>query len=145
MTTHEQLDQPGRQKTILLCQQKGYQWEEPTNKYLAYDGIVICHNKKYIVEIKDRGLECARYKELFLEKDKYERLKNWKTKLDAAGIFYINWIGTNAYIFNLDDPTLIGEPQKKYMNRVTAYSRKEKVEKEVYLLEKNKAHLYCLT
>lgn len=138
------LDKPGRDKTKKLCEKLGYKWGEPDNEKLAYDCYFIYKGKKYLVEIKDRNPEYDKYDELILEVDKYNRVENWKNRLNANGCYYINWFGDKCYIFNLDDSYITEHKDRKIMNRVTAASRVDKCYKDVYLVDKNKAKIYYL-
>lgn len=140
----KKLDKPGRDKFIKLCNKSGLEYFEPSNEKLAYDCGFIYHGKKYIVELKDRSPKYEIYDELILEKDKAERLLKWKDKLGAAATYYVNWFGKRAYIFKIDESILDYKVTKKWMNAVTAESRDNKIEKEVYLLPKATAKVFEL-
>ena len=138
------LDKPGREKFIQLCKKLNLQYGEPENDKLAYDCYIIYKGKKYIIELKDRDPKCEHYDEYILEKDKYERVIAWKERLGAAGAYYCNWFGNNAYLFNLEDPRITENPSKKWMNAVTAMSTSNKIEKQIYLINKSIATKYTL-
>lgn len=138
------LDKPGREKFIQLCKKLNLQYGEPENEKLAYDCYIIYKGKKYIIELKDRDPKCEQYDEYILEKDKYERVIAWKERLGAAGAYYCNWFGNTAYLFNLENPTITEKPSKKWMNAVTALSTSNKIEKQIYLINKSIAAKYTL-
>lgn len=134
---YKRLDKPGRDKFKRLCEECGLVYHEPENNKLAFDCWFEGMGYNWLVEIKDRGPEAVGYQELVLEKDRYERLANWVNKTGAAGAFYVNWIGDTAYIFDLRDPRTLTRPRTMYMNAVTAVSRCNKINKEVYMLDKS--------
>lgn len=138
------LDKPGREKFIQLCKKLNLQYGEPENKKLAYDCYIIYKGKKYIIELKDRDPKCEQYDEYILEQDKYERVMAWKERLGAAGAYYCNWFGNTAYLFNLENPTITEHPSNKWMNAVTALSTSNKIEKQIYLINKSIAAKYTL-
>lgn len=138
------LDKPGRDKFIQLCKQLNLQYGEPANDKLAYDCYIIYKGKKYIIELKDRDPKYEQYNEYILEKDKYERVMTWKERLGAAGAYYCNFFGNKAYLFNLEDKRITNKPSKQYMNAITAKSRTEKIEKEIYLINKEIATTYII-
>ena len=136
------LDKPGREKFIKLCKQLNLQYGEPENEKLAYDCYIIYKGKKYIIELKDRDPKYEQYDEYILEQDKYERVMAWKERLGAAGAYYCNWFGNKAYLFNLEDKRITEHPAKQWMNAITAKSRTEKVEKEIFYINKSIATTY---
>jgi hypothetical protein len=138
------LDKPGREKFIQLCKQLNIQYVEPENDKLAYDCYIIYKGKKYIIELKDRDTKYEHYDEYILEQDKYERVMAWKERLGAAGAYYCNWFGNKAYLFNLEDPRITEHPAKQWMNAITAKSRNEKVEKEIFYINKSIATVYII-
>lgn len=138
------LDKAGRDKFIQLCRKLGLQYGEPENEKLAYDCYIIYKGKKYIIELKDRDPKYEHYDEYILEKDKYERVIKWKERLGAAGAYYCCWFSDTAYLFNLEDPRITENPSKKWMNAVTALSTSNKVEKQIYLINKSIAAKYTL-
>ena len=138
------MDKPGREKFMQLCKQLNLQYGEPENEKLAYDCYIIYKGKKYIIELKDRDPKCEQYDEYILEKDKYERVMAWKERLGAAGAYYCNWFGEKAYLFNLEDPRITEHPAKQWMNAITAKSRTEKIEKEIFYINKSFATVYNL-
>lgn len=159
MTNLEQnikaLDKPGREKFIQLCKKLNLQYDpsgkcqliqygEPENDKLAYDCYIIYKGKKYIIELKDRDPKYEHYDEYILEQDKYERVIKWKERLGAAGAYYCNWFGDKAYLFNLEDPRITEHPAKQWMNAVTAMSTSNKIEKQIYLINKSIATKYTL-
>jgi len=138
------LDKPGRDKFKQLCNKLGYIYSEPANEKLAYDAMISYKGKNYVIEIKNRSLDCEKYDTLFLEQDKYYRVQAWKDRLNADGAYYVNWIGDTAYIFNLDDEQTTKTLEKKWMNSVTAKSRTQKIQKNVYIINKDLATVYNL-
>lgn len=141
---YKRLDKPGRDKFKRMCEECGLVYHEPENEKLAFDCWFEGQGYNWLVEIKDRGPEAAGYQELVLEKDRYERLAACVNKTGAAGAFYVNWIGDTAYIFDLRDPRTTTRPGTMYMNAATAVSRCNKVNKEVYMLDKSWAVVYKL-
>lgn len=135
----KELDTQGRMKMKRLCEQLNLGYAEPTNKKLAYDCYISYRGKIYIVELKDRDPRYEQYDELILEQDKYNRVKSWEKRLNAAGSFYINFFGDTAYIFNLNDDRVTQKPDKRWMNAVTVESRKKKTLKAIYLVDKKYA------
>lgn len=138
------LDKPGRDKTKKLIDLLGYTWGEPDNEKLSYDCYFIYKGRQYLVEIKDRKPEYEKYDEFILEQDKYERIMKWKERLGAAGCYYINWFGNRCYIFNLEDDYIKNKPSKQWMNAVTAESTTNKIQKDIYLIDKTKAKTIIL-
>ena len=141
---YKRLDRPGRDKFKRMCEECGLVYHEPDNDRLAFDCWFEGQGYNWLVEIKDRGPEAAGYRELVLEKDRYERLANWVNKTSCAGAFYVNWIGDTAYIFDLRDPRTTTRPGTMLMNAATAVSRCNKISKEVYMLDKSWAVVYTL-
>lgn len=142
MNAIEKLDKPGRDKTVALLTKRGFHYEEPPKKTLAYDlKFYDNNNNLYLIEIKNRSLKCKEYDDLFLEVDKYERLQNWKLKLGAKAVYYFNWIGDEVYIFNIDDKTTTERKVAQYMNAAT-YKSTAKIKKEVFLLSKKDAKVF---
>ena len=141
----KKLDKPGRDKFIKLCETLNLEYGEPENEKLSYDCFIIYKGKKYLVELKDRDPKYEQYDDLILEQDKYNRIMNWKNKLGAAGAYYCNWFGNNAYLWNLDKKCITAKPAKKWMNKITAASREEKVEKDIFYINKTDAVKYTLT
>lgn len=140
----KKLDKPGRDKTKRLIESLGYEFKEPTNEKLAYDCYFTYEGKLYLIEIKDRKPEYEKYDEFILEVDKYERLKKWKAKLNAAGIYYLNWFGNKCFIFNLEDDYITDNRTTQWMNARTAESRTNKIPKDVYLIQKAKAKIFSI-
>lgn len=138
------LDKPGRDKFIQLCNKLNLTYGEPQNEKLAYDCYIIYKGKKYIIELKDRDPKYEQYDEYILEKDKYERVMAWKERLGASGAYYCNFFGNKAYLFNLEDVRITNHPSKQFMNAITAKSRTEKIEKEIYLINKEIATTYVI-
>ena len=137
------LDRPGREKFKAMCQYYGWEYGEPANDRLAYD----CwfrdkEGRLYIVEIKDRDPKYEQYRELVLEQDRYERIVNWYQRTGAYGAFYVNFIGEKAYIFDLGEPYITQKPSVMMMNAYTAKSRKQKISKAVYMLDKDRAYTW---
>lgn len=143
-SNYKSLDKPGRDKFKMLCEDYGWKYGEPQNDRLAFDCWFEAKGYNWLVEIKDRGPEAAGYQELVLEKDRYERIANWVERTGAAGAFYVNWIGDTAYIFDLREPRTVSRPRTMLMNAATAVSRQRKVNKEVYMLDKEWAIVYEL-
>ena len=141
----KKLDKPGRDKFIKLCETLNLEYGEPENEKLSYDCFIIYKGKKYLVELKDRDPKYEQYDDLILEQDKYNRIMNWKNKLGAAGAYYCNWFGNNAYLWNLDKKCITAKPAKKWMNKITAASREEKVEKDIFYINKSDAVKYTLS
>ena len=141
----KKLDKPGRDKFIKLCETLNLEYGEPENEKLSYDCFIIYKGKKYLVELKDRDPKYEQYDDLILEQDKYNRIMNWKNKLGAAGAYYCNWFGNNAYLWNLDKKCITAKPAKKWMNKITAASREEKVEKDIFYINKTDAVKYTLS
>ena len=135
----KELDLPGREKFKLLCEKLGVEFGEPSNEKLAYDCYIIRNGKKYLVELKDRNPKLEERDEYFLEVYKYDCLRAWKKRLNAAGIYYFCWFGNTVYIFNLEDDYVTKNPQRICMNKETYKSRDVKIQKDVYLLDKTKA------
>lgn len=144
MNKYELADKLGRDKVIDLAKREGWEFSEPRNNKLAYDCYLKVKGKLFIAEIKNRDEKYNNYPTLFLQKDKYERLQYWKTKLNAYGVLYINCIGDNIYIFNLDKPETTKQLITQWMNVITVESTKIKAPKEVYVLEKQNAKKYIL-
>lgn len=140
----KKLDAPGRDKFKKLCYKLGYEFGEPTNEKLAYDCFFKYKGKVYLVELKDRKPEYEKYDELILEVDKYNRVMNWKERLNAAGCYYVQWFGNTAYIFNLEEDYITQHQERKIMNRVTAASTTDKCFKDVYLVNKKNAKKFEL-
>lgn len=138
------LDKPGRDKFKLLCSKLNLIYEEPSFDKLAYDCTIKYKGRTYLVELKDRNIKYNVYDTLYLEKYKYDCLKRWKKSLNAAGIFYVNWIGNKAYIFNLDDDKIFGTQLSKPMNKITAMHNNIKVKKDVYVLKKSDAKVHTI-
>lgn len=140
----KKLDKPGRDKTIKLCNDYGWRFEEPIREDLAYDCIIKFDSSMFaVVEIKNRDIKCEKYDTLFLQKDKYENVKKWQRRLGADLALYINWIGDTCYVFDLskvDESTLT----EKWMNAITAESRTHKVIKQVYELKKSDAKILAI-
>lgn len=132
----KELDLPGREKFKLLCEKLGLEYGEPSNEKLAYDCYIIRNGKKYLVELKDRNPKLEERDEYFLEVYKYDCLRAWKKRLHAAGIYYVSWFGSICYWFDLEDERTNSKPQRLYMNKETFRSRKNKIAKDVYLLDK---------
>lgn len=133
------LDKPGRDKTIKLCNDYGWKFEEPERNDLAYDCIIRFNSDlKAVVEIKNRDIKYEKYDTLFLQEDKYHNLLKWKERLDADQALYINWIGDKCYIFDVDkvDKNSLME---KWMNKITADKSSGKTLKKVYELNKENA------
>ena len=105
---------------------------------------IIYKGKKYLVELKDRDPKYEQYDELILEQDKYNRVMKWKEKLGAAGAYYCNWFGNTAYLWNLDKKSITAKPAKKWMNKITAASREDKIEKDIYYISKSDAVKHTL-
>lgn len=138
----KELDKPGRDKFIKLCEKYNYEYFEPANDKLAYDCGFKYNSNIYLVELKDRSPKYECYNELILEKDKYERVIKWKERTGAKAAYYANWFGNKCYIFRLTEEIAKQPVIKKYMNAITAASRDVKVEKEVYMLDKKMAKVY---
>lgn len=140
----KKLDKPGRDKTIQLCKDHNWIFEEPEREDLAYDCIIRFRPNLFaVVEIKNRDIKCAKYDTLFLQKDKYENVKKWQRRLGANKALYINWIGNTCYVFDLDkvnESTLTS----KWMNAITAESRTHKILKPVYELKKSDAKMMTI-
>lgn len=140
----KKLDKPGRDKTKKLIESMGYEFLEPKNEKLSYDCYFISKGKMYLIEIKDRDPKNEKYDDFILECDKYNRIQNWKRKLNAAGCYYFNWFGDKCYVFNLDNPEIIENKTVKKMNAVTAASRFNKIDKDIYLIKKKLGKIYTL-
>lgn len=139
----KELDRPGREKFKAMCADYGWEYGEPQNDRLAYD----CwfrdkEGRLYIVEIKDRDVKYEQYRELVLEQDRYERIVKWYQRTGAYGAFYVNFIGEKAYIFDLGEPWITEKPNVMMMNAYTARSRREKVSKAVFMLDKSRAYTW---
>lgn len=133
------LDKPGREKTIKLCDDLGWKFEEPERSDLAYDCIIKFDSSMFaVVEIKNRDIKYDKYPTLFLQEDKYNNLLKWKQRLNADQALYINWIDNKCYIFDIDkvDKNNIKE---KWMNKITANPAAGKTLKRVYELNKKDA------
>lgn len=138
------LDNIGRKKTIKLCEQRGWKFEEPTRPDLAYDCTIKLNSDVIaVVEIKNRSLKCANYDTLFLQIDKYNNLLKWKDKLNADLALYINWIGDECYIFDIDKVEQ-SSLTEKWMNNITADKSLGKVKKQVYELSKKYAQEHII-
>ena len=140
----KKMDKPGRDKFIKLCETLKLEYGEPENEKLAYDCYIIYKGKKYLVELKDRDPKYEQYDELILEQDKYNRVMKWKERLGAAGAYYCNWFGNTAYLWNLDKKSITAKPAKKWMNKITAASREDKIEKDIYYISKSDAVKHTL-
>lgn len=137
------LDKPGRDKTIKLCEDYGWKFEEPERADLAYDCIIKFNSDlKAVVEIKNRDSKYQKYDTLFLQEDKYKNLLKWKERLDADQVLYINWIDNKCYIFDINkvNPNTIKE---RWMNNITADKSSGKILKRVYELNKKDA-IFCI-
>jgi len=133
------LDKPGRDKTMKLCNDYGWKFEEPIRNDLAYDCIIRFSSDLFaVVEIKNRDIKYDKYDTLFLQEDKYNNLLKWKERLGADQALYINWIGDKCYIFDVDkvDKNSLIE---KWMNKITADKSSGKTLKKVYELNKENA------
>lgn len=133
------LDKPGRDKTIKLCNDYGWNFEEPKRNDLAYDCIIkFSSDLLAVVEIKNRDIKYDKYETLFLQEDKYHNLLKWKERLGADQALYINWIGNKCYIFDIEkvDKNSLTE---KFMNKITADKASGKTLKKVYELKKSDA------
>lgn len=133
------LDKPGRDKFKKFCVNLGLEYFEPENEKLAYDCGFKYKGKTYIVELKDRDPKYEQYDEFILEKDKAERLLKWKQRLEATGVFYVNFFANNIYLFKIDNKVLQMPSKLMWMNAVTADPSTQKIQKEVYLLKKTTA------
>jgi len=141
-----EMDKPGRDKFIELCNELGkdYIYQEPEIIDLAYDSILYYKGKKYIIELKNRNANCKAFATFFLEEEKLNNLRKWKERLHADGIYYVNWIENTAYIFNLCDNSIFQNKTKIRMNEKTWEDATKKILKDVYLLLKNNAKKYEL-
>lgn len=133
------LDKPGRDKTIKICDEYGWKFDEPDRSDLAYDCIIKFNSDIFaVVEIKNRSIKYENYDTLFLQQDKYENLLKWRKRLGADKALYFNWVGDNCYVFDIDkvDKNSLTE---KLMNKITADKSSGKILKKVYELNKKDA------
>jgi hypothetical protein len=86
--------------------------EFPDSQFSRYDCTATCHNKKYLVEHKNRNfsntvLTCLYDSKLLLEKHKYDSLMERKEEGNFEDVLYISTLtdGT-SYIFRLSKSEL---------------------------------------
>lgn len=123
----------------------------PDDGYDSYDvliqevdlesGIII---KRWIIEIKirkERATHCGYEEGFILEKKKYNQLKKMKDiDSEKNEILYINFTTEETLVFNLSEIDI--EFERKFMNKATMSSKKDKVNKLVSLLNHNDAKRY---
>ena len=150
------LDKPGRDKTIKICDEYGWKFEEPERADLAYDCKIKFNSDIFaVVEIKNRSIKYENYDTLFLQQDKYENLLKWKKRLGADKALYFNWVGDNCYVFDIDKVDKTNDEYSIFKDLGIPYGANEKnvmyrhfcaiVEKykEEETIDKISAIVYC--
>lgn len=137
----------GRELTRKLCEQNGWDFYESVGEYTHYDCFIDIGDIHCIGEIKVRNVKFASKPTLHFEVKKYNELQDASDFEATDGILYINWLGNECYVFEITDE-LIENTEKgvSLSNKTTARSRlyEDKIEKEMYFLDKRKAKKYTL-
>ena len=135
------MEKSGRDKFKKLCSRLGLKFEEATNQYEHYDGIVYLKGKKYLIEIKDRSLK-YNYDTILFEDEKYQNIKNAIKETNANGAYYVSiWFDTLYFYFIPNVMNL--RPCKIMGNKCTAINDNKK-EKIVYFIPKDQTKVYTL-
>ncbi len=106
------------------------------DKYSPEDGVIITNDdKKIMFELKKRDCNSNKYYDVFMELNKFNKLKELKPKYNVTEpIIYINLFNDGKCLIWNEKIIQNSKVRKRLMNKKTSVLNREKVLKDVILL-----------